>query len=292
MTAAEREASEHASSDGPAWCDFCKTTELTLWKCEVNTEDATRSYRFRVCPSCGWWTTTDIEQLNYIPGYDADFHFYSYCSSLRDHFAVLDSFKIGEDTAPLDEVRAVLANDWRYSKYISAKKAQDLVLSVFRSHMNCEIYYYDDAVFSPDGGIDFVLVRADESKIAFQVKKRMTDKLESIRCVREFIGAVANSPFREGFFVTTAPLSNYAVKELDSSEANLRDKNITLTVVDGTRLRGIMELHKPSPKSLTALSTIVPASGWTSAVLAGELDIASVLEESRNIGYRTAGRQN
>jgi hypothetical protein len=233
----------------------------------INSEAESREYLLGVCPSCGWWATLQNFTAHYIPGYDSDAGFLDYCNSVHQSFAILESFNVAEDEAPLGEIAEVLERDWSYSTQISAKKAQDLVLSVFKNYMACDVFYYDNSVYAPDGGIDFVLVRSERRKVAFQVKRRQTAHPEGVRAVREFIGALANSPYDEGFFVTTAPLSFYATKELAGGEVHRDAKNIEVTVVDGSKLREIMALHRPTTKSEAALMSILPETGWHSARL-------------------------
>jgi hypothetical protein len=122
----------------------------------------------------------------------------------------------------------------------------------------------------------------------FLVKRRQTEKKEGIRHVREFIGAIANSPFNEGFYVTTAPdFTGYALKELNESEINLLGKNIKISLVDGSRLRSLLELHKPADRCISVFNKIAPVSGWNSVALeCKQSHITDVFSETRQIKPR------
>ena len=63
------------------------------------------------------------------------------------------------------------------------------------------------------------------------------------------------------------PLSFYATKELAGGKVHRDSKNIEVTVVDGSKLREIMALHRPTTMSEAALMSILPEAGWHSAPL-------------------------
>lgn len=249
------------SEEDMALCVMCRKRWLAQWTNEWQDESRDLHYTLGMCPYCGWWKVRNKRNLTYIPGYDAS-NFLSYSNQTLWVFAILESYNIKSNTAPLEEVQRVLVEDWRFAREISPKIAQDMVMQVFKAHMNCEVFYYDDAVYAPDGGIDFVLVCSDRTPIAFQVKRREVEKSEPIQPIREFVGAVAKSPFHEGIYVTTANLSRYAKKELDHSTSNLVDKGMEISLVDGEILRELMRFHMPSDRSLEALSKDVPIHGW------------------------------
>ena len=187
---------------------------------------------------CGFWklALTDLRDM-----------------SFRHLIAILKKFDISRADAPLDAVKAELASNWRYSKHISAKTAEDLVASVFKDHLgDCEIHYLTDSVYAPDGGIDFVLVfsRSGE-EIAFQVKRRQSDQPERVEPVRAFLGAIAMSRFKQGFYVTTASRYTSTVKrEFEGSEPTLKDRKLAISLIDGSTLYKLLNLNSFANYSL------------------------------------------
>jgi len=68
----------------------------------------------------------------------------------------------------------------------------------------------------------------------------------------------------------------------EKADEQLRQRGLEVTVVDGERLHSLLALNKPSNRSLSALTQIVPASGWAShSFEINCMDIADVLEFMR-----------
>jgi len=92
----------------PSDCQFCNDVQLSPWSMGINSEAESREYLLGLCPSCGWWATLQKFTAHYIPGYDSDASFLDYCSSVHQSFAILESFNVAEDEAPLGEIAEVL----------------------------------------------------------------------------------------------------------------------------------------------------------------------------------------
>lgn len=134
-----------------------------------------KKWAFKICTQCGYWMY--------------------YCNDIWDGSiliteAVLQKFNLGDDKVPLEAVEVELSKNWKLSKHISAGRAEDLVAKIFAEHMECEIEYLTDSVYSADRGIDFVLVtKVNGTRSAFQVKRRIRSGSESVVPVRAFVGA-------------------------------------------------------------------------------------------------------
>ena len=128
--------------------------------------------------------------------------------------------------------------------------------------MDADIEYVTDGVFVPDGGVDFVLVRrSDGKKIAFQVKRRQNDAPERVQPVREFIGAIAGTPYREGYFVSTAErFTRTVVREIEAGAQYHKERGIEIQLVDGSRLRELLKLTTPEVETAVRLEEILGAT--------------------------------
>ena len=132
-----------------------------------------------------------------------------------------------------------------------------------------------------------MLVRTDERKIAFQVKRRQTEKNESVRPVREFIGAMANSKFNEGIYVTTAPhFTKYAQKEFRSAEYNLLNKKMRISLIDGSRLKNLLEFHQPDERFISIFRKIAKEYDWNNTSLScRNYHISEVFSETESSSF-------
>lgn len=251
------EAAENAF-DTRIHCPCC-TTAIQHWrsrdKCGVpDKPEEPEIYdwlaHLKACPACGWWSAMGVD--------------HGYLTTWLD-IAILKKFDLGSNDAPLREIRRVLTRDWRYSKYISAQKAEDLVASVFKEHFDCEIHYITNGVFAPDGGIDFLLVTKGSSEYtAVQVKRRRSDHAEPVSEIRAFLGAVALSNFNKGIYVTTAERFTRTVERaIKSGYESLGRRELSIELVDGGRLRGLCKLDEPDEESIKNLTeAVVLTSNW------------------------------
>ena len=58
----------------------------------------------------------------------------------------------------------------RRCKELTAARAEQAIAAIFREHLKCEVIYTSNGVYTPDGGIDFVLVNSERGlEYAFQV---------------------------------------------------------------------------------------------------------------------------
>ena len=210
-------------------CTFCGAEQ----RCVREEKDGERSISVSACPDCGWWQSEDMTLKKAADHYDA----FLFCRR-----AVLREFAISDVEVPLTSVRRHLDSDRYDLRLISPTVLERLVGDVLADHFNCEVRH----VGGPgDGGIDLLAVNTDEPW-AVQVKRRgPTVRTESVRPVREFIGALVVSGHRNGLFVTTAPcFSRPAVATAEQVNDSLSIDRVEL--LDFAALTSIMELH-PAP---------------------------------------------
>ena len=223
---------------GPEPCPFCSEKPRRFYYAYIWThgakadskEEAWQDTHLLVCPRCVWFR---IESTFFTENADAyaTHHYSSYQRRTSD----LSSL-------PLERLEAHLARKWEDWKEMTAGQAEDLIAGIFSEHLDAKIHYTTNGVFSPDGGIDFVLVETKTGlEYAFQVKRRLTDKPERVRPIREFIGSLALKGYKKGYFVTFAPrVTKTAEKEIKEGTSELAMLGKSINVVDGTRLYDIL----------------------------------------------------
>ena len=183
------------------------------------------------CPVCGWW---HIERWR-----DGR-------SDLYLH-AVLRTIDLSSPDVDIADLRSYLLRQWPDRKYISPHAAEELVRTVIRDFTGLEVEYFRGNTFAPDGGVDLIVCHDNEEPShAIQVKRRSTERPESVAEVRAFLGALVDSDFDQGLLVTLAErFSDQAIKT--ASSANLQRRGLTLELVDGRRLLDLLRVTTPPP---------------------------------------------
>ncbi|KUI99150.1 hypothetical protein VRK_19240 [Vibrio sp. MEBiC08052] len=184
--------------------------------------------------SCGWW----------------EYYFYSYINGERSwgmkdweltvNSGMLREFEIGSCSIPIEILRNYIQKNKNKIYDIHHKKMEELVGSIFREHFNCEASVVGK---SSDGGVDLVLLESNKPTIV-QVKRRTRpDKTESVKEIRDLLGATLLQGSKSSIFVTTAD-------HFSSDAINTRNKALTKNLVesfelyDFGRFCGLLDLHK------------------------------------------------
>ena len=176
-------------------CKYCGTEMDRPVDCRFNGPFPTTQVIRQVlsCPKCGWWHCFSGSN--------------SYCGDgewivgSEWRFGVLRKFDTDSIETPLNSLRMVLNDRPTLLHEIHPKKLEQLVGSVFRDHLDCEVRHVGR---TSDGGIDLILIDASEPQVV-QVKRRANPKSrEGVEALREFIGAMVLDERRKGIFVTTA----------------------------------------------------------------------------------------
>jgi hypothetical protein len=133
---------------------------------------------------------------------------------------------------------------------------------ILREHFNCDVHH---AGRSHDGGIDLIVVAAD-NPIAVQVKRRSrNDAVEGVEVVRSLFASLYSMRFNRGMVVTTAQRFSKPAEAFVQS-ATQRDERFSIELVGVTRLiemlgAALAESRKRPPGWEEALSTIM--NGFT-----------------------------
>lgn len=186
------------------------------------------------CEGCGWW---QHKFHSYLEG-EQSFGFKDW--QLEVDNAILRTFKINSNKIPVLSLRNYLTSKNDKIFNIHHKKMEELVASVLKEHFDCDV---DIVGKSSDGGIDLILVNSD-NPIMVQVKRRICkDKTESVKEVRDLLGATLLKNGRNCAFVTTA---DHFSKEAKEASRNAIAKNIvdTFELYDYKRFFDIMNSLK------------------------------------------------
>lgn len=153
------------------------------------------------CTRCGWW-----EHSYSFSSDDIDEGLRASSTELTQ--AILRTYPIASENVPVDVLNRYIAQNPERIYGINDKKMEELVASVFKDFIDCEIKLVGK---SHDGGKDLILLNGEE-QIFVQVKRRMqADKVESVSCIRDLIGASILEDAKACIFVTTADhFSKYA----------------------------------------------------------------------------------
>ena len=205
------------------------------------------------CPVCTWYARSDC----YVEVNTAPQNYIEYSSFQR---------KIVDSDTPIERLEEHLARMWDSHRQISPAQAEDLVANIFSEHLNCHVHYVTNGVYSPDGGIDFVLVEGEAGlETAFQVKRRLTSKPEGVKPVREFLGSLLLNGYSNGCYVTFSPrFTRSILSEISKAEQDLEKLGMHVDLVDGKRLRDILRNHRNAHKRNHPLidSEVSGSIGW------------------------------
>ena len=136
---------------------------------------------------------------------------------------------------------------------INDKKMEELVASVFKDFMDCEIKLVGK---SHDGGKDLILLNG-ENQTFVQVKRRtQANKVEGVSCIRDLIGASIIGDAKACVFVTTA---NHFSKPAQDAAKKVVEENIldSFELIDYQRFVDMLNLQRESyPKEWEGLLRI------------------------------------
>jgi len=175
----------------------CRLHEHSLRRedCDLIDERFREYATFRHCDNCGWWSIHTERDCKVTGGNYAHVR-------VNNSYAVLKKFRIDDEEAPLDVIRQHLLVRYEHAGLISAKKAEELVRSVFReAHGSAEVHYFRGFAYQADEGIDLVMIETGEGPTAIQVKRRISRHVEPIADVRAFVASFLLQGFHSGVYV-------------------------------------------------------------------------------------------
>jgi restriction system protein len=241
------------------FCSFCKCSIEAVHAnslVDISTLEGAEWHKAEnvwECEKCGWW----------------EYYFYSYINGEEDwglkdweltvNSAILREFEIGSSSIPIEILRDYVSKNEDDIFHIHHKKMEELVASIFRNHYDCEVKVVGK---SNDGGVDLILINSDEPTIV-QVKRRMNRrKTESVKEIRDLIGATLLADSRKCIFVTTSD---------HFSESAIKSRNYALTksIVDSFELydfssfMSILNLYKTDQERQWLRMLKLPENAWS-----------------------------
>lgn len=225
------------------WCPFCLAPASRVWERRTS-ESIEDEYMWDgsdtivwFCSGCGWWDILHHTRST------SDFLGQSNITTRR--LGMLRSFDVADTELPINVLRRHIKKKPDTIFRIHPRKMEELVTSVFSDFYSCEAHHVGR---SHDGGIDLVLVESD-NPIAVQVKRRIyPERSESVRVVREFLGAMVLNDYRHGKLVTSAnQFSIFAQKAKQRAITN--DIVDTFELIDCKRFFEMLNLISSDKKS-------------------------------------------
>lgn len=185
-------------------CPFCHVKCKEVWNVRRDSEfdqgmeEGCQVYHFCwSCGSCGWWCYAHEVVRN------GDYQ-------RRVRVALLHSFDVDSSQLPLEVLRREISRRPDVLHSIHPKKFEEFAASVLSDFLDVEVFVVGR---SGDGGIDLVYMDG-EVPMAVQVKRReKPGSVEQVKLVREFLGALLLSGFRQGSIITTASRFSRGAKE-------------------------------------------------------------------------------
>ena len=189
-----------------------------------------------VCGNCGWWQSKAIcvtKSHPSIPKFEGQDSEWAY-----SYHPVIEQVDITSNKVAIADIRQHLLRNWEDRKLISAGKAESLVESLLKEHLNCDVFSSTANVNKADGGIDlFVAHENGQIKAAVQVKRRITKNVEPVTEVRNFVGALAIENIQKGIFVTTAERYSSVAKDIPEK----LNSRLELDLISGKELFEILQ---------------------------------------------------
>jgi hypothetical protein len=265
--------------DDTVQCPFCQSSvgkwstyeprEESIYYGDPYTEEIAedKDIDLATCSVCGWFR---YRVAGWAHG--------DYFPVITHSVATLGKNLVGHYPGPFIELDKYLNKNWSERKDLTAGRAEQLIASIFKAHLDCEIIYTTNGVYTPDGGIDFVLVNSNSGiEYAFQLKRRLVDSSERIQHVREFIGAIASSPYKYAYYVTTADrFTKSAEMEIERNALNLAARDIRLSLVDGNSLRALLK----EKKAVSATAKSIRAWFRKNSVWSGNKSLDQMISEA------------
>ena len=203
----------------------CKTVDFGRYE----TGGYRRYFDLDHCDACKWWGVTETV-------YDPDVRPFS----AQISWGILKRFAVSAPDAPVRILREYLLKNYSAVGCISAGKAEELVLSVFRDVFpKAKVYYFRGGVYTADEGIDLVLFHDEANVFAIQVKRRTSRRSEPVEAVRSFVAALMLNGIRKGIYVSLASRFTKLAEKIPGN-AHLKELGFELQLVDSEKFYALL----------------------------------------------------
>lgn len=232
------------------FCPFCKKKINNQVYHNVNNKiswcSAVEYESVIQCPQCGWW-----EHSYTFSSDDIGDGLRANSSELTQ--AILRIYDDDDKSVPIDILNKYIAQNPEKIYGIHDKKMEELVASVFKDFMDCDINIVGK---SHDGGKDLILVNGDKQTFV-QVKRRtQASKVEPVSSIRDLIGASVIGDADACVFVTTA--DHFSKPAKDAAQKVVEKKILnSFDLIDYRRFVDILKLQRENyPKEWEQLLRI------------------------------------
>jgi restriction endonuclease len=194
--------------------ELCRLTEMV----PSEVENYQVSTDLRSCKCCGWWAFGEHMSPRSPDRFDIW------------HVSKLRTFRLSSAEFPAAELGSYLKQHPEALYSIAPRALERLTAEVFRNVMQCEARHVGT---TGDGGIDVILVIADQP-VLVQVKRRSSpDAVEGVRVVRELLGTLLSKGAFDGMVVSTAKrFSRAAIALAKAPEITSRGYRVELCDYD------------------------------------------------------------
>ncbi|MEM7218882.1 MAG: restriction endonuclease [Pseudomonadota bacterium] len=198
-------------------CPYCGIECTCEWDNAIWGVTGDVTDRFSFCDRCGWWSYES-------EAWDTDGNGTHYSIA-----AILRRFQHSDDDVPIDALISYIAANESSIREIRPAKLEEMVGAIYSESLGYRVEFCSYA--RPDRGIDLIVVCSDGGYSAIQVKRRKRPIV--LGEIHQFFGAMVDSGFREGFFVTSGKFRSGA---RDVASSLRKRTGIRIDLVDGKRL--------------------------------------------------------
>jgi len=192
---------------------------------------------FHHCGLCGWWSLNTSEYQNWSS--------YPSFNGVETIWPLVTTFEVGSNRTAINILRQHLVKNYSDINQVSSQEAEDLVRAVFKDlYPNAEVEYFRGSVYTPDDGVDLVIVNADETRIGVQVKRRITRKTEPVEAVDRFVASLFKQGMLRGVYVSVAGCFSRFAQQVPTNRF-LRQMGLELELVDARRFFDFLRTLTP-----------------------------------------------
>ena len=225
-------------------CAYCSTKLLKV-EDEIFQERSRRDYCLWYCQYCRFWEARVYSDP------------FGECMPPPDHLAYVSKLREFNTRLPdgcSEELAMHIRQDPYRLHFVNPKRFEKFVADVFRAnYTNAEVVH----VGKPnDGGVDVLLIDAQEEQWIIQVKRRgVKRQSEEVRTIRDMLGAMIVEGVYRGIIVSTAPrFSRWA--EQAATKAESGPHRMTLRLVDRGILNRMLDPILPDRPWLLPISEV------------------------------------
>jgi len=214
-------------------CPYCTTPLTVQHESKGVSSSGTRSTSriAKICLNCGFWSAETQTDKDRGP---MDRWFYHRFGS-----AVAKRFPIDLPDPPMQELRTFLRNSPTALRNLHPTAFEKLVVECFRSNWKpVEAVHVGRPA---DGGVDAVLVMADNQRWLIQCKcRRSKSAVEDVQVVRNLLGVLLAERELRGVVVSTADHFSYHAQRL-SCLPHLVEKGYEIKLIDYGILKELIQ---------------------------------------------------